>query len=205
MGPDVPQAGVPTAVVLVLRQALSPSSRPTISDSDASRPPTVCRKPGPRKSSRTSKDSIWFGTQYGINRYDGYEFRVFVHDPKQPNSLCGTYVHALFKDRSGMLWIGCNQLVDRFDPRTETFVHYRVEPDGADNQNMSVLHISQDHEGLLWLATNAGLHSLDPATGAVRHFLSAPERPDGLSTNDIKWTGEDRSGSFWVGSRNGPG
>jgi signal transduction histidine kinase/ligand-binding sensor domain-containing protein len=146
---------------------------------------------------------IWFGTQYGINRYDGSEFKVFVHDPRKPNSLCGTYVHSLFKDSSGMLWIGCNQLVDRFDPRTETFVHYRVDPGAAVNQNMTVFHISQDRTGLLWLATNNGLHSLDPRTGVTRHFLTSPERADGLSTNDIKWTGEDRSGSFWVGNRNG--
>jgi signal transduction histidine kinase/ligand-binding sensor domain-containing protein len=146
---------------------------------------------------------IWFGTQYGINRYDGSEFKVFVHDPRNPNSLCGTYVHSLFKDASGMLWIGCNQLVDRFDPRTETFVHYRVDPGAADNQNMTVFHISQDREGLLWLSTNNGLHSLDPRTGASRHFRSTPGRLDGLSTNDIKWTGEDRSGSFWVGDRDG--
>ncbi len=146
---------------------------------------------------------IWFGTQYGINRYDGYEFKVFVHDPKQPNSLCGTYVHSLFKDRHGMLWIGCNQLVDRFDPRTETFTHFRVEPEGPENQNMVVLHISQDRDGLIWLATNTGLHSLDAATGVIRHFRRSPERPDGLSTNYITWTGEDRNGSFWVGSRDG--
>jgi ligand-binding sensor domain-containing protein/signal transduction histidine kinase len=146
---------------------------------------------------------VWFGTQYGINRYDGSEFKLFVHDPKQPNSLCGTYVHSLFKDRSGMLWIGCNQLVDRFDPRTETFTHYRVEPEGAENQNMTVFHISQDREGLMWIATNTGLHSLDASTGVIRHFRRTPDRPDGLTTNDINWTGEDRRGSFWVGSRDG--
>jgi signal transduction histidine kinase/ligand-binding sensor domain-containing protein len=146
---------------------------------------------------------MWFGTQYGINRYDGSEFKLFVHDPKRANSLCGAYVHSLFKDRSGMLWIGCNQLVDRFDPRTETFTHYRVDPNGPDNQNIVVFHISQDREGLLWLATNAGLHRLDPATGAVAHFLHSPDRPDGLSTDDINWSGEDRNGAFWVGNRNG--
>src|ERR1700744_2813937 len=83
---------------------------------------------------------MWFGTQYGLNRYDGYEYKLFVHDPRRSNSLCGAYVHSLFKDRSGMLWIGCNQLVDRFDPRTETFTHYRVEPQGPDNLNMTVFH-----------------------------------------------------------------
>ena len=56
---------------------------------------------------------------------------------------------------------------------------------------------------MIWLATNAGLHRLDPATGTVEHFRHAADRPDSLSTDDINWTGEDRSGLFWVGNRNG--
>src|SRR5260370_36124320 len=39
---------------------------------------------------------MWFGTQYGLNRFDGYNFKVFVHDPRDPNSLSGVYVSALF-------------------------------------------------------------------------------------------------------------
>ena len=52
---------------------------------------------------------MWFGTQYGLNRYDGYNFKLFVHDPKNPNSLSGVYVNGLFKDRDGALWVGCDQ------------------------------------------------------------------------------------------------
>jgi hypothetical protein len=56
-----------------------------------------------------------------LNRFDGYEFKVFVHDPRNANSLSGVVVTALFKARSGALWVGCNQFLDRFDARTETF------------------------------------------------------------------------------------
>src|ERR1700693_5967131 len=64
---------------------------------------------------------IWFGTQYGLNRYDGYQFKLFVHERGRTDSLSGAFITALFKDRSGFLWIGCSQVLDRFDPRTETF------------------------------------------------------------------------------------
>jgi hypothetical protein len=47
---------------------------------------------------------MWFGTQYGLNRYDGYNFKVFVHDPRNPNSLSGVFISALFKDRDDTLW-----------------------------------------------------------------------------------------------------
>ncbi len=146
---------------------------------------------------------IWFGTQYGLDRYDGYDFKVFVHEAGRVNSLAGAYVYSLFKDRSGMLWIGCNQALDRFDPRTETFTHYKVETDKLANLGSTVVYISQDHSGLLWLATGTGLHRLDPNTGAIVHYRHTAANPGGLSTNDITWSGEDRNGDFWVGTVDG--
>src|SRR6266550_4164168 len=44
---------------------------------------------------------MWFGTQYGLNRYDGYKFRVFKHEPGRADSLAGVYISSLFKDHSG--------------------------------------------------------------------------------------------------------
>jgi signal transduction histidine kinase/ligand-binding sensor domain-containing protein len=146
---------------------------------------------------------IWFGTQYGIDRYDGYEFKVFVHEAGRVNSLAGAYVYSLFKDRSGMLWIGCNRVLDRLDPRTETFSHYRVETDELANLGSTVVHISQDRSGLLWLATGTGLHQLNPDTGKITHYRHSANDPLGLSTNDITWSGEDRNGDFWVGTADG--
>jgi signal transduction histidine kinase/ligand-binding sensor domain-containing protein len=146
---------------------------------------------------------IWFGTQYGLDRYDGYDFKVFVHEAGRENSLAGAYVESLFKDRSGMLWVGCNRTLDRFDPRTETFTHYRVETDEQANLGSTVVHISQDRSGFLWLATATGLHRLDPNTGTIVHYRHSDDNPRGLSTNDITWSGEDRNGDFWVGTADG--
>jgi signal transduction histidine kinase/ligand-binding sensor domain-containing protein len=148
---------------------------------------------------------IWFGTQYGLDRYDGYEFKVFVHEAGRVNSLAGAFIYSLFKDRSGMLWIGCNRFLDRFDPRTETFTHYRIESETEDPANLggTVVHISQDGGGFLWLASATGLHRLDPNSGTIVHYRHSPDNPDSLSTNDITWSGEDRRGDFWVGTGDG--
>ena len=137
---------------------------------------------------------LWFGTGYGLDRYDGYKFKVFVHDPTQPNSIGGYSISALFKDRSGMLWVASNRFLDKFDPTTEKFTHYQLEPGGPAG---TVVHISQDHAGMLWLTSGTGLHRFDPKTGQIRHYRS------GLSSNDVQWTGEDSLGTFWVGTSKG--
>jgi PAS domain S-box-containing protein len=132
---------------------------------------------------------MWFGTQYGLNRYDGYNFKLFVHDPRKSNSLSGVYVNALFKDRDGALWVGCDQFLNKFNRTTETFTRYPVP---------FVNDISQDSAGILWLATPNGLYSLDPATGTIRQYSHNPNDPSSLSNDHVKSTGEDREGRFWV-------
>jgi PAS domain S-box-containing protein len=133
---------------------------------------------------------MWFATQYGLNRYDGYNFKLFVHDPRNPNSLSGVYIRTLFKDRDGALWVGCDQFLNKLNRATETFTRYPVP---------FVNHISQDRAGTLWLATVNGLYSLDPGTGTIRHYAYNPNDPSSLG-NDVKSTGEDKEGRFWVAS-----
>jgi len=146
---------------------------------------------------------MWFGTQYGLNRFDGYEFKVFVHEPGQTNSLSGAWVYSLFKDRKGILWIGCNQVLNRFDPSTEAFTHYHIDQDDLHGTGGTVVHISQDTDGILWLATGSGLTSLNPSSGDIKHYRHSPNDLSTLSTNDVNWTGQDNSGHLWVGTRNG--
>jgi PAS domain S-box-containing protein len=131
---------------------------------------------------------MWFGTQYGLNRYDGYNFKLFVHDPRNPNSLSGVYIRTLFKDHDGALWVGCDQFLNKFNRETETFIRYPIP---------FVNHISQDSAGTMWLATVKGLYSLNPATGTIRQYPHNPNDPSSLG-NDVKSTGEDKEGRFWV-------
>jgi len=52
------------------------------------------------------KGFMWFGTQDGLNRYDGYDFKVYKHHPNDPNSLSNNQIYAVYEDREGFLWIG---------------------------------------------------------------------------------------------------
>ena len=141
---------------------------------------------------------LWFATQYGLNRYDGYHFRVFVHDPTRANSLSCAYIYSLLKDRDGRLWVGCEHGVDRFDKETEAFVHYRIDSQASTGVPATVVHISQDHNGDLWLSTGNGLFRLEPVTSRITRFGHDSEDPTSLSSSDVQSSGEDRSHRFWV-------
>src|ERR1700757_5468525 len=141
---------------------------------------------------------MWFGSQYGLNRYDGYRFKVFKHEPGNRNSLSGVFIYSLFKDRSGSLWIGCEEFLDKFDPVTDTFTHYRIDTADTQGETVPVTNISQDHTGMLWLSTVRGLVRFDPSTGRVIRYRHDPNNPFSLSSDEVKQTGEDRTGTFWA-------
>ena len=137
---------------------------------------------------------MWFGTLVGLNRFDGYTFKVFVHERGNRNSLSGVDIESLFKARDGALWIGCEQAVDRFDPKTETFIHFPVP---------MVKQISQDHTGLLWFSTDRGLYRLDQKSGKFRVYAHDQSDPESLPDNHVVSAAEDKTGRFWVGEPNG--
>jgi ligand-binding sensor domain-containing protein len=68
---------------------------------------------------------MWFGTWLGgLNRYDGYTFKVYKHDDQDEHSLGSNSIWALYVDRTGVLWVGTAEGVDRYDRDKDSFVHY---------------------------------------------------------------------------------
>jgi ligand-binding sensor domain-containing protein len=133
---------------------------------------------------------MWFGTLAGLNRFDGYTFKVFVHERDNPNSLSGVDIESLFKDRDGALWVGSEQALDRFDPKTESFTHFPVP---------MVKQMSQDRAGLLWFSTDRGLYRLDQKSGKFRIYTHDANDPGSLPDNHVVFAAEDKTGRFWVG------
>jgi len=151
--------------------------------------------------SQDDQGFMWFGTLDGLNRYDGYEFKVYKRGA--PNAeLSGTTITALYKDRSGQLWIGVDQYLDRFDPITEKLTEYRHDPKISTSLGGTVYAITQDREGQIWLATSTGLDKLNPATGIFSHFQHDDRDPTSLDAKgtqtDVRFVGVDNSDTLWV-------
>ena len=120
-----------------------------------------------------SRGFMWFGTQAGLNRFDGYEFKVFKHNPSDSLSISNNWIWDIFEDSRGTMWIGTfGGGLNRFDHETETFRAFRHDPQDSANTLLddTIWFIDEDDSGILWVSGNTGLNRFDPATGEIRHF-----------------------------------
>ena len=148
---------------------------------------------------------LWFGTEDGLNRYDGYTFKTFKPDPDAINSLSDRFITAIVEDNEGILWIGTRQGgLNRYDPRTEKFTHYRHSdgnPSSLSDDYINTLYV--DNNDVLWIGTRQGLDLFDRTTGTFTHYAYNPFEPDGLTGKIITTIYEDNRGRLWIGTSSG--
>ena len=147
---------------------------------------------------------MWFGTQAGLNRYDGYRITGYRNEPGNPDSIPDNYVMASYEDAQGRLWFGTKGGLARFDGATGRFLRY-APPDEASRRagNRSVFAIVPARDGGLWLATGDGLLHADPASGRVRTFRHDPLDPSSLGDDRVNALALDGKGNLWIGTAAG--
>lgn len=151
---------------------------------------------------------MWFGTQDGLNRFDGYAFTVFKHDPADPRTLNDNFIFSIYEDTAGTLWIGTLNRpghLNRYDPATETFTQVPAESVGLTGAKGGAVMLSYtDPSGNSWSGSiGRGLTRTDRKSGASTIFQNSPSDPSSLSDNRVYSVYGDRSGTIWVGTREG--
>jgi len=152
-----------------------------------------------------SKGFLWFGTEDGLNRWDGYTFEVFRHNPDVPDSLSNNMVRAIYEDDSGTIWIGTRGGgLNRFDRDTESFTAYTYLPSTSNCLNDDVVWaICGGGSGVLWIGTNKGLNRYDLKSSQFTHWLHEPDNPDSLSSSMVRALCMDQDGAIWIGTEGG--
>lgn len=144
---------------------------------------------------------MWFGTWLGgLNRYDGYTFKVYRHDEQDERSLACDTIWALYVDRAGVLWVGTQESLDRYDRDTDSFVHYRYRADDATSlPGYQARSLFEDASGTLWIATSGGLSRFDRTSGRFFTYRRNPNDPTTLGDTDVRSICLDATtGMLWV-------
>ncbi|OQP66538.1 hypothetical protein A3860_13730 [Niastella vici] len=142
---------------------------------------------------------IWFGTQIGLNRYDGTRFRVYRYNSKDSNSISHDNITSLFCDSRRTLWVGTLAGLNRYDPKKDVFE--RVWINGKRQGN--IFCIFEDHGGNIWVGSSIGLYLLtDRKKNNFQSFYST-STGNGLAGNIVRSIAEDQQHNLWIGTDNG--
>jgi ligand-binding sensor domain-containing protein len=155
---------------------------------------------------KDSKGFMWFGTQSGLNKYDGYEFVIYKNNPFDSTAISNNLINSTFEDSEGFIWIGTGGGgLNKFNRETEGFTHYRHNPEYPKSISSDFVFFSfEDKSNNIWVFTGAGgVDLFDKSTGEFEHFQHSPDDPTSLSHNITNWVFEDLSGEIWFGTPNG--
>lgn len=153
-----------------------------------------------------SRGYMWFGTQDGgLNKFDGYRFTVYTHDPNDPTSISTNNISKIIEDKNGKIWIGTwGGGLEMFDPISEKFTHYRFNPNKNSISHDNAQTIFEDKNGFIWIGTSGGgLNKFDPQTKTFIHYKFDEQNPNSISHDRIWDIDEDHMGNIWIGTSDG--
>lgn len=167
------------------------------------------------------RGGFWVGSAFGISLLDRTSGKVvrFINKPNNDNSLGNNIVTAMLLDtlsasEAGLLWIGHERGLDRFDPHRKQFQHLQ-----ANSVQVNSVQVNSSKTSLLlasavtclyfdkrtlWVGTRSGLYRLDAASGAIlEHFVKAEGVEQGLPDNHVAAIVGDKKGNLWISTRRG--
>ncbi|MFD1314635.1 hybrid sensor histidine kinase/response regulator transcription factor [Namhaeicola litoreus] len=154
---------------------------------------------------------MWFGTKDGLNKYDGYKFTVYQHDPNNQMSLDANYIKSLYCDKQGVLWVGTESgMLNRFDKKSNSFLRIKLPlADGSGDNHFEIKTINEDVSGNIWVGTrDNGLFQISVSAKntddyQVEQIHNVKDGLYPLSHNTIRDIYADEKGYLWIGTNVG--
>jgi len=147
---------------------------------------------------------LWVGTENGLCRFDGYNFKTFINVPGDSTSLTNNYINALIQDKSGRIWVGTLDGLNLLDPLTEKFKRFshqdRVTASLSNNKIWSLL---ADHDNNIWIGTDDGFDRFIEKTKSFEIFQPNPADANAIRGKSVNSIVEDRQHNLWLGNWGG--
>jgi ligand-binding sensor domain-containing protein len=147
---------------------------------------------------------MWFGTYGGLNRFDGYAFKVYKYSSQDTTSIGGNHVIDLWEDPNGIIWLAISGGgLARLDPRTDSIRRYTsdlLRPGKLHAKTVTA--IRGDRFGNMWIGTTEGLYHFNPETEIFTPCRQISDDPGDIGSM-VSAIHEDRNGVIWVGTLSG--
>ena len=147
-----------------------------------------------------SRQFLWFGTFDGVNRYDGFNFKVYKTILEDTTTISGQHFGTICEDRDGNLWFGSEGGgLNKYDRNTETFKRYMHDQNKKNSIISNYVHdLHIDKNGIIWIATESGLDEFDPHKEKFNHYRNDPHDVNSMLSDYAVAVNEDSKGNIWI-------
>ncbi len=133
---------------------------------------------------------MWFGTRDGLNRFDGYNFKVYRNVEGDSTTIGSNFIHSLFEDYQHQLWVGTEKGLFLYQPETDSFTHFKY------TGNKAIFSVTTDAKHNLWLIANNELCSFEVKTGIFHQYKNLDNSiPTSITTGN--------KGETWISFSDG--
>ena len=147
-----------------------------------------------------SKGYIWIGTNDGLDRYNGYEFKHYKHDKYDKNSIANNYIVDIIEDKNGYIWVSTIGGLSRINPDKDEIKNYYSKEDSGNLSNSNLWQLLCTKDNRLIASTIDGLNVYDKNKDKFTRILY---KEGELPSQYIYSLEEDINGHIWVGTDNG--
>lgn len=150
---------------------------------------------------------IWVGTKDGLNRYDGYTFKIFTNDPANTRSLSSNSINKLFEDSKGRIWVGTeNEGLNIYDKKSGDFLRIKHSAANPSSLSGNVIKLMEElPDGRMLIAADDGKlnivtlrdNFLDKDATPLITTVAMP------NNTNVYGMGNDKNKNTWIGGMDG--
>ncbi|MEP6725707.1 MAG: two-component regulator propeller domain-containing protein [Bacteroidota bacterium] len=144
---------------------------------------------------------IWFGTEDGLNRFDGTRFTIYRHRPDDSSSIKANEILSLHEDKDGNLWIGTSGgSLNLYDRKSDSFIDFPSNGMPNTIHNNVIRSICSDHRGKIWIGHFDGVNILDPLLGQITDLKVTRDKSVNFFNKICISLFEDSFQNMWIGT-----
>ncbi len=154
--------------------------------------------------SQDQQQFLWFGTKHGLNRYDGYQFKIYKNNPRDSNSLSSDEITAVLTDTKGTLWVGTVNGLNKYDKKKDAFQRIYHQPKNKKGiSSNSIENLYEDPQGNIWVATLHGANLLTDRNKNEFQSFIFKDSVQNRGMNNTYATLRQKDGTIWLATLNG--